>query len=54
MEMSRYIRIDGVIDMMNNQMSNDEFWDRFIVWIEQNGWAFGGSTDECEEKEGEA
>ena len=49
--MTKYIRIDGVIDLMENQMSHDQFWERFIVWIESNGWTFAGFTDEFDEEE---
>ncbi len=27
------------------ELSEDEFWDKFIGFIEENGWSFGGGIN---------
>lgn len=36
------IQIEGCIDVSGNPVTVDEFTDKFIEWIEKNGWYFGG------------
>lgn len=31
-------------------ISHDEFWDKFIGFIEGNGWHFGGGTTQIDEE----
>lgn len=40
--MSREIQIEGCVDVIDNPITVDEFHDKFIEWIESNGWYFGG------------
>lgn len=42
MEINREIQIEGCVDVGENPISVDEFCDKFIEWIESNGWYFGG------------
>ena len=38
------IVIDGCIDISENPMSAQEFTDKFLGWLEENKWYFGGTT----------
>lgn len=40
------IEIEGCIDVRENWISSDEFTDKFIQWIEENNWYFGGGIKE--------
>jgi len=40
------ITIDGTI--MTEKTHHDEFWHKFIQFVEENNWAFIGMTDEEE------
>jgi hypothetical protein len=40
------IHIDGIVE---TDISHDEWLDQFIKWIEENGWTFGGITEEQED-----
>jgi len=42
------IRIDGVVD---GPKDDDEFLDKFIEFVEANGWTFGGGVKELDEDE---
>lgn len=46
------IVIDGVVDTRENPVSTDDFLDKFIEWIEENHWYFGGTVGEYNENEG--
>lgn len=47
------IVIDGVVDTRENPISINDFLDKFIEWIEENHWYFGGTTREYgDEKDG--
>ena len=37
------IKIDGIVDA---EMTQEEFWDKFIDFIEENNSSFGGSISE--------
>ncbi len=37
------IEINGCIQ---TNLNEDEFYNAFIVWIEENGWFFGGGINE--------
>lgn len=37
-------KISGVIDTSNTALTVDEFNDKFIDWIEENKWFFGGTV----------
>ncbi len=39
------ILIEGCVDVRENPISADEFTDKFIHWIESNGWYFGGGIN---------
>lgn len=43
--------IDGCVDIRKNPVSEDEFWQLFIGWIEENNWYFGGGIEGVEESE---
>uniref|UniRef100_C5DAY0 Uncharacterized protein n=1 Tax=Geobacillus sp. (strain WCH70) TaxID=471223 RepID=C5DAY0_GEOSW len=32
----------------NKSIEHDEFWDKFIDFIEANGWHFGGGTKQID------
>lgn len=36
------IEIDGIIDPKGKPLDPDTFIDKFIEWIESNGWEFAG------------
>ena len=38
-----FIEIDGIIEF-NDEISHEEFWDKFIEWVEDMGGLFGGVT----------
>lgn len=40
------ILINGCVDTTDNPITVDEFNDKFIQWIESNGWYFGGGVNE--------
>ncbi len=42
----KYIEISGVLEV---DVSNDEFVDEFIDWIESKGWYYTGGTKEVDE-----
>ncbi|WP_442600762.1 hypothetical protein [Paenibacillus sp. KN14-4R] len=41
--MSRFNKLEGVIEIKDEQ-TEDGFTDKFIDFIEANGWFFGGGT----------
>ena len=41
--MSKEIEINGCISIQND-LTHDEFSEKFINFIESNGWCFGGGT----------
>lgn len=46
--MSKIIKIDGCIEVPP-ELTEDEFLDKFIKFIEDNGWYFGGGTQMVED-----
>ena len=36
-----YVKIDGII---NTNLKQDEFLDKFLTWLESHGWYFCGIT----------
>ena len=38
----KLFKIDGIINAERNPMSEDEFWELFIKWVEENKLQFGG------------
>lgn len=36
-----YVKIDGII---NTNLKQDEFLDKFLTWLESHGWCFCGIT----------
>jgi effector-binding domain-containing protein len=42
-----YISINGIIE---TDLSHQEFLDKFILWIESNGYRFCGSSREVDEE----
>lgn len=42
------IEVNGVIE---TNVNHDEFYEKFIRFIENEGWSFGGITNELKEKE---
>jgi hypothetical protein len=47
------IVIDGVVDTEENPVSAYDFLDKFIEWIEENHWYFGGTVRAYNEDEEE-
>ena len=43
--MSKEIEIQGCVEIPEN-LSFDEFYDKFIAFIEANNWSFGGGMNE--------
>lgn len=41
-EENELILIDGSIDISKNPITIDDFLDKFISWVEENHWYFGG------------
>ena len=41
--MTKEIEINGYVTVQNN-LTHDEFLEKFINFIETNGWYFGGRT----------
>jgi hypothetical protein len=41
------VLIEGVVTV---DVPYQQFSDRFIAWLEENGWRFGGSIDELDEE----
>lgn len=39
---SMEIQIEGCVDVSENPLPVDDFYNKFIEWIESNGWYFGG------------
>jgi len=44
-------KIDGIIDAKRNPMSEDEFFELFIKWVEENKLQFGGGMGVYKEEE---
>lgn len=42
-------KIDGVVDVSDNPITENKFWRRFIGWVEANGWYFGGGIGPCDD-----
>lgn len=42
------VGIEGVIEFGGNVVSQMEFLEKFYDWLEENGWTFGGGTEEIE------
>lgn len=38
------IEISGIVDLSDNEVTLDEFSDKFLKWIEWNNWSFGGGS----------
>lgn len=51
-EEERIIKIDGCISIQPF-LSHDDFLERFIRFVEINGWSFGGGTEDVTDKEEE-
>lgn len=45
------IIIDGCVDVRENPVNEDEFWELFIKWIEANKWYFGGGIRAYEKED---
>ncbi|MBQ9647101.1 MAG: hypothetical protein IJV43_01905 [Oscillospiraceae bacterium] len=43
--MSKEFEINGCVEVPA-EVSYDEFWHRFIAFVEANGWRFGGGINE--------
>ena len=50
--MSRHIQINGVVEIKRSE-THDDFWDKFIEFVESNGWSFGGGTQDITDDENE-
>lgn len=49
-ENERVIKIDGCVSIQPF-MTHDEFLERFIRFVENHGWHFGGGTEDVTDKE---
>lgn len=52
-EIVKATKIDGIIDLINNPITAEEFTNKFIEWIESNNWRFGGITGKYEDEYGD-
>ncbi|MGG0940457.1 hypothetical protein ABHN11_31105 [Brevibacillus centrosporus] len=50
--MSKLIQVNGVVEIKDTE-SHDEFLDKFIEFVESNGWSFGGGTQDITDNEDE-
>ncbi|MEC2129336.1 50S ribosome-binding protein YggL [Brevibacillus centrosporus] len=50
--MSILIQVNGVVEIKDTE-SHDEFLDKFIEFVERNGWFFGGGTQDITDNEDE-
>jgi len=46
-------KVDGIIDAERNPMTESEFWELFIKWVEENKFAFCGTVGADKEIENE-
>jgi len=46
-------KVDGIIDAERNPMTESEFWELFIKWVEKNKFAFCGTVGADKEIENE-
>ncbi|TCP30210.1 hypothetical protein EV207_10633 [Scopulibacillus darangshiensis] len=42
------VDIDGCVFAIDADINNDEFMDKFIEFIESNGWHFGGGINQID------
>jgi hypothetical protein len=47
-EAAKEIKIDGYITVPQT-LTHDEWWTKFIEWVETNRWSFGGTTGDSDE-----
>jgi hypothetical protein len=45
------IVIEGCVDVRENPITVDEFSDKFLRWLENNNWYFGGGIKEYKEND---
>ncbi|MDH4619955.1 hypothetical protein [Brevibacillus sp. AY1] len=48
--MSRHIQVNGVVEIQDSE-THDDFMDKFIQFVESNGWSFGGGTQDITDEE---
>lgn len=48
----RVIKIDGCVSIQPF-LSHDDFWERFVCFVEKHGWYFGGGSEDVTDKEDE-
>ncbi|WP_408895319.1 hypothetical protein [Paenibacillus taichungensis] len=47
--MKKGIESNGTVFANQGDVVNDEFLDKFIAFIESNGWGFGGGSKQIDE-----
>lgn len=47
--MSKVFEINGCVEVPED-ISEDEFWNIFIDFVEAHNWYFGGGINECTEE----
>lgn len=45
--MRKEFEINGCIEV-SSEVTEDEFWKKSIVFVESNGWSFGGGINEIQ------
>ena len=48
--MKKGIEISGAIFATEGDVDHDEFLDKFIEFLEANGWEFGGGSKQVDEE----
>lgn len=46
--MAKYLKIEGIVEIRDDE-SIDLFTDKFIDFLEENKWYFGGGSNEVDE-----
>ncbi|MGG4184118.1 hypothetical protein ABEW24_12170 [Paenibacillus jamilae] len=48
--MKKGIKISGAVFATEGNVDHDEFIDKFIEFVEANGWEFGGGSKKIDEE----
>ena len=46
--MRKEFEINGCIEV-SPEVTEDKFWEKFINFVESNGWSFGGGINEIQD-----
>ncbi|WP_203232074.1 hypothetical protein [Paenibacillus pinistramenti] len=48
--MQKGLKLQGSVFAAEGDLDSDDFWDKFIDFLEENGWEFGGSSHPINEE----